>query len=56
MINICENCIFFTREHLLDAFLHHTVVYGCLQTKEKVFPSHGACKYYIEKANSEEGK
>lgn len=55
-LDICETCLFFHREHLLDAFLHHTVVYECLQTKEKVFPQHGACRYYFKKANAAEGK
>lgn len=48
----CEHCVFFSREHLLDAFLHHTVVYDCAITNEKVFPQHGSCRYFVERTGS----
>ncbi len=48
MKNVCENCVFFLREHKFDKRRFHYVDYSCNLTNEAVYPQHGACKYYIE--------
>jgi len=48
MKQICENCVFFKRDHRLDNNFRHYVVHACTLKNEPIFPEHGACKFYIE--------